>query len=448
MIRLRKIGMLLLLAGMCMFPGSLARATEDVASEELPETVQQKHIYEVKPDGTGDFVAIQEGVDSVASGDTLLIHPGVYEENVVIKDKIVNLLGVSSEYCILKANSDNYHSVPLTVAAGRISGLTIYGVRTKENQNDLSGAALEEMHFDLSDMLSVYKWQNRHSGYAIHVDDQYGSGKTLYIENCNIVSENNYCIGIGCWSDTEITISDCKLFSCGSGGCVFLHNHPVVTGKARVTVRNSQLRNYMSPYVMAVHSEGTQNPVYLTFQNVAVSAVAYEDNECYNESNFNTWFQIDQLTNPGVQSFLRKNGYSSARESTQLVHQYTYRERKEFYEDLQERGTALKSWPLLEEGITYWESSEDLLWEAERKRYSIEIKNMDENILGDGWCGLAGIYLTETSYGNTLPEMNYPRLETAVGPGAESNMEGKRDGLYLINTYDTGVQEVSAAVRE
>ncbi|MDE6983521.1 MAG: hypothetical protein K2O99_03160, partial [Lachnospiraceae bacterium] len=101
MIRLRKIGMLLLLAGMCMFPGSLARATEDVASEELPETVQQKHIYEVKPDGTGDFVAIQEGVDSVASGDTLLIHPGVYEENVVIKDKIVNLLGVSSEYCIL-----------------------------------------------------------------------------------------------------------------------------------------------------------------------------------------------------------------------------------------------------------------------------------------------------------------------------------------------------------
>jgi len=39
-------------------------------------------IIEIKQDGTGDFLTIQEGVDSSAINDTILVYPGRYIENV------------------------------------------------------------------------------------------------------------------------------------------------------------------------------------------------------------------------------------------------------------------------------------------------------------------------------------------------------------------------------
>jgi hypothetical protein len=44
-------------------------------------------IITVKQDGTGDFSVIQEAVDASANGDTVLVYPGIYYENVDITDK-------------------------------------------------------------------------------------------------------------------------------------------------------------------------------------------------------------------------------------------------------------------------------------------------------------------------------------------------------------------------
>lgn len=409
MVVFRKIYILFLAlsASVFLLYGTPVHARE--VTDILAEAAQEGAIYEVNPDGTGDFVSIQEGVDSVASGDTLLIYPGVYEENVIIENKTVNLVGVGPEYCILTANVDNYHHIPLTAAAGRIYGLTICGTSKKEDDGRAADAILAGMSYDIYDSESIYAWQNMYSGYAIHIDDRYASGKALYIENCRIISEGNYCIGIGCWGGMETIVENCQLISGGRSGCIFLHNNAIDEGRSQISVRNSQLTTYKGPYIIAVHSEGTINPVDLTFQNVKVSAVAYEDNDCYSRANMNTWFQVEQLENLGVQSFLRTNGYTGLTGNQLLVHRGTVEQHIKFNKELAERRFPLESWPSLDEGITYWERAEKLPLNPEKKRYIIEIKNIEEGVSGDGWCGLSGIYLTGDSYGNTLPEMNYPR---------------------------------------
>ena len=49
--------------------------------------------------GSGDFLAIQEGVDAASSRDTILVYPGEYCENVVIEEKgicLTSLAGADS----------------------------------------------------------------------------------------------------------------------------------------------------------------------------------------------------------------------------------------------------------------------------------------------------------------------------------------------------------------
>jgi hypothetical protein len=45
--------------------------------------------WRITSDGTGDAPTIQAGIDSAGAGDTVLVMPGVYSENLVIKDAVV-----------------------------------------------------------------------------------------------------------------------------------------------------------------------------------------------------------------------------------------------------------------------------------------------------------------------------------------------------------------------
>ncbi len=47
--------------------------------------------YHIKQDGTGNFTTIQAGIDFCTNGDTLLVYPGTYFENLVIIEKYMTI---------------------------------------------------------------------------------------------------------------------------------------------------------------------------------------------------------------------------------------------------------------------------------------------------------------------------------------------------------------------
>ena len=42
--------------------------------------------YLVKKDGTGDYTTIQAAVTAASSGDSIVVYPGTYNENITIEE--------------------------------------------------------------------------------------------------------------------------------------------------------------------------------------------------------------------------------------------------------------------------------------------------------------------------------------------------------------------------
>ncbi|HPI26371.1 MAG TPA: hypothetical protein PLO57_07915, partial [Candidatus Cloacimonadota bacterium] len=60
----------------------------------------------VKLDGTGDYALIQEAITASADGDTVLVHPGRYIENVRFNGKNITLASLE----ILTGDRDYVYS--------------------------------------------------------------------------------------------------------------------------------------------------------------------------------------------------------------------------------------------------------------------------------------------------------------------------------------------------
>lgn len=416
MIKYKKICCMIFMMLGVLWAGITVYAVEpEELLQHLEAAAQGGPVYEVKPDGTGDFSSIQEAVEQVESGATLLIYQGVYEENVEILDKTVNLIGADRDACILITDTTNYHHVPLTIGAGVVYNMTICG----SNPARANMIPVTDTEYDESDLASIYNLQNRFPGYALHIDQDYSCGRELRVEGCRIISDSNYCVGIGCRGGNSIILEDCQIYSNG-GGCVYLHNvqNDSGDGEAYFTIRDCELKNYSNPYVMSIHSTGDLNPVYLTFQNVKVSTVAYESKSSYVIDNMNIWYTIDQLADPMVQKRLETEGYCSSL-GRELIH-YCDKGTKMRLSVKRDRESLLGEWPELAEGIHYISrldkpDSRVIQGANLRKRQVIEIKNWDLGASKEGWCGLHNIYLTDESYGNTLIEMNAARVGIDAG---------------------------------
>lgn len=431
--RLKKAGIYAAAAiGACFLVPGWVHA-EPVEQERLMEQLTQAfaegEIYEVIQDGSGDFTTIQEGVNAAMSGDTLLIYPGVYDENVEIYNKTVNLLGTDKKQCVLQSDSTKYNTAPLTLGAGKVSNLTIYGYRPKDVEEIAHGETSTRI-FNQESEETIEVWQSKFPGYAVHIDQDYSFGKDISFENCRIVSNNNQCVGIGSRGENNIVFEQCEMYSNGTGGCIYFHNTPDVNfaGETQFALKDCTLKNYKCPYVIAMHSFGIQNPVYLTFQNVEVSTVAYERKGVYSSSNMNTFFDVDVLKGLTDMSLLDASGFYSD-SAARMVTEYNDKESFQYITYTRNQLNIKDELPVLAEGISYMqmiETARDYV-EAEkkeevkaRKRYVIDIYN-NTQLTGSGWCGLDSIYLTPESFGNTLMEMNYPKLVMLEGAPIEEN---------------------------
>jgi hypothetical protein len=274
-----------------------------------------------------------------------------------------------------------------------------------------------------SDMLyDSWERQKNYRGYAVHIDQNYLYGKSLTFDNCRIISENNHCVGIGSRGNSTITFNNCEITALGTGGCIYMHDSPLadVGGVANFKITNSYLTSYLDPYLLTFESMLPEvNTTYFTFQNVKASAVAYSDNTSYVSNNVNNFFDVETLAALNKSGLLSKAGYTTTAAS--LVN-YLSREDTISYMTMLENSlstgntTKVKA-TKLSEGITYIEdvtttsskSSQTSTATGAVKHQVIAIYNSN-NISGTGWCGINSGYLTSDSFGNTLVEMNYPKI--------------------------------------
>lgn len=332
-------------------------------------SAEESKIYIVSPDGTGDYTSIMEGVEAVGDGDTLLLYPGIYNEYVNICDKTVNIVGVDKDICVIQSDTADYAQVPLFVAAGKISNVTIYGVHKKNKEY--------------------------YSGYAIHIEQDYLFGRDLSFEHCKIISENNYCVGLGCRGESSVSFIECDFISTGYGGAMYFHDYPTPEygGESRIIMKNCQIYNYKNPYYISAQSFYEENRVYITFQNVKVHTVAYDEKDLYRENNMCSGLTVDEM-------MALQNNISEP----VMVYDFNQNESQKFIMLLYEKSATKLMPEMLKEGITFLHLQEQEVENEER--YTVFIENVSEETK-QGWCGLDQTFLTEDSYGNTFSEMNY-----------------------------------------
>lgn len=394
------------------------------AGQPVPEgmTVQnntlEKRQYKIAQDGTGDFRTIQEGVDNASDGDTLVVYPGIYTEAVQVMGKEVHIIGLSKDLCIIQYDAASYRKSPLTVGAGRIANLTIYGMDSGVGQPVLTQEEIAAINAEI--VGDSWERQKNYKGYAVHVDQNFLYGRRVTFENCRVISENNHCAGIGTRGDSTVSFENCEFISLGGGSCIFLHDPTSVdvSGKAALVMKGCQMTSYLCPYVMTFQSLLPEyNQLELTFQNTRVSAVEFADDGSYVAMDVNSSFDVETLSMLEETGALYAAGLSSS--APKLVHKMTNEEISIYMEAMEktvEAGSVPQAlMPQLAEGITrigYHETEETKeTKEQERlapsllKHHVIAIYNRS-NLAGNGWCGLDNAVLTADSYGNTLVEMN------------------------------------------
>lgn len=170
----------------------------------LPVLVQGR-VWHVEKDGSGDFTVIQDAVDAAASGDTVRIGPGRYEEyapheiaghpynmHVFISGKDLVLLGAGADATVIGQTEQDWNEVTMGIDVEYCSGIvSSLSVQNSEYGVDVAygSAAIDNCSFS-------------HSRYGIEVDV---SGNSA-IDGC-VFMDNRF----GVWVYTAsgvCTISD------------------------------------------------------------------------------------------------------------------------------------------------------------------------------------------------------------------------------------------------
>ena len=387
-------------------PADTKQKTEEPAPQE----------WFVAQDGTGQFTTISEAVEQAAEGDIIWIYPGVYEESVQMSQKQLQLIGIDKNLCILRNCEESYYHPPLEIAAGSVSNLTIYAYRADTDPIGGSSTSVKEtqQEFEEADVSAIYAGAvpiSSFTGYAVHIESDYAYGRSLTFSGCIIQSDCNYAVGAGLRGDYSLRFENCDLIGRGSAGDIYLHDSmESLVGETQVAFVNTRFACELAPYFLSTYSRNPENRVELTFRNVTVDAVAYQDKEIYSITNLYTGTLVDDLPEYSVEKLNLAKSQKYLGAARNLEDPLAASEAKP------NKITYLKDTSLLntmtwDQALRY-DYKENPAY-AGRKRACINVWNMD-GLEGEGWCGSMNFYLSPYSFFNSLPDLNYVPGVTVV----------------------------------
>lgn len=191
----------------------------------------------------GIYSSLKEALDNIPDNGTIVVMPGVYNENVRAWKKAVNIYGTDKEKCVIETYDSSYYNPPLEIAAGSVKNMTIKA-RDK-------GSSLSQL-----------------KAYGIHVESHLLYNSSLIIENCDISSDFNSAVGIGLRGGCDVVFINVNMTGLEYG--IFCHDsaYSTYSGVQNITLEGCNLYAQTGKYVARFDSQGVKNArVNISFHN-------------------------------------------------------------------------------------------------------------------------------------------------------------------------------------
>ncbi len=211
-------------------------------------------IIEIKQDGTGDFETIQQGINASINGDTVLVFPGTYFENIDFSGKNIT---VTSRY--IENQDESY--IHNTIIDGNQNGSCVKIVNEEDENAMLCGFTIQ------NGTGTQFYIEYTHSicGGGIYVFDSYPLISSCMISNNSADYGGGICIG-----------SSVEGYSCPTiENCTIRYNNAFWTGGGISTIFNSTVI-FSHEYLCNIYlnSAGSVN-------DIVGSGIQYEPMEVY-----------------------------------------------------------------------------------------------------------------------------------------------------------------------
>jgi hypothetical protein len=257
----------------------------------LPKAGQAAHVWWVAGDGSADFLNIQDAITSSSNGDTIIVKPGTYGQNLYFNGKAVTvtsedpnvpsivqstIIMVSSGHCVTFDSAEDSNSVitGFTIKATTGRGIYCYGTSPTISKNVIKNCASSGIYGELDAAAPIISGNTITSNgdYGIYscngsITDNTISGNNGGISRCdgpisnNIISNNsNTTPGFGgglydCQGQiTYNTVTDNYAYSRG-GGLYFCG------GKISNNVIVGNITNYEGGGLFSCHGNISNNVI-------------------------------------------------------------------------------------------------------------------------------------------------------------------------------------------
>ena len=331
----------------------------------------------------GSFETITEAVNAAADGDVILIYPGEYDESLDIRDKDLIMLGLDKDTCIIKYETTHYTAPVLNGAAGTFCNLTFYGYKGEKSEVKTPDDSL----IGPDDIVDCF------SGYVLHIDDDYEYGRSITFNNCNIISENNNCIGMGMRNHFTATFNNCYIRSTGVAGILYVHDPDNILfagDDMHLNFIGNIWVNFGYPYLMSTKSIYYGNHIDVTFQNVNTYCYATDIEDFYFAGNATTSTDIRYIV----------AGLMPSASPVFVLEQGRFADCIKLLRSADSCGIP---------GIYFIPDSSVTNENQVSTIASVFYVVNPFDLPGEGFAGSSTFHLTNDSFGNTLEEMNFVR---------------------------------------